>query len=191
MNVAVLGGSFDPPHAGHVLMAAYLGAVAGFDHVLIVPVFEHAFRKSLTAFEHRLRMCQLAFESLPFVEVSPLEATLKGPNFTLNTLQAIRRAHPSWELRLAVGADVLADSHKWHAFEEVTRLAPPYVFARRGSASSGEKPQLMPDISSTEIRELFAQGATDSKLEELVPSSVRAYIEENRLYRADSPHPPQ
>lgn len=188
MNVAVLGGSFDPPHAGHVLMAAYLGAVAGFDQVLVVPVFEHAFHKPLTSFEHRLRMCQLAFESLPFVEVSPLEATLKRPNYTLNTLRAIQRAHPNWSLRLAIGTDVLAETHKWHAFEEVTRLAPPYVFARHGSASTGEKTPLLPNISSTEIRERFAQappGSTDPRLEELVPASVRAYIEENCPYRAE------
>ena len=188
MNVAFLGGSFDPPHAGHVLMAAYLGAVAGFEQVLVVPVFEHAFHKALTPFDHRLRMCQLAFESLPFVEVSPLEATLKRPNYTLNTLRAVQRAHPSWSLRLVIGTDVLAETHKWHAFEEITRLAPPYVFARRGSTISVEKTPLMPDISSTEIRDRLTgalPGSTDSKIEELVPASVLRYIEENGLYRAE------
>jgi nicotinate-nucleotide adenylyltransferase len=186
MNVAVLGGSFDPPHAGHVLMAAYLGAVANFEQVLVVPVFEHAFHKALTPFEHRLCMCRLAFESLPFVEVSPLEATLKRPNYTLNTLRAIQRAHPSWSLRLAVGTDVLAETHKWHAFEDVTRLAPPFVFMRHGTQSSGKKTPLMPNISSTEIREHLAKaqpGVTDPMIEELVPASVRAYIEANKLYR--------
>ena len=170
-------------------MAAYLGAVVEFDHVLVVPVFEHAFRKSLTRFEHRLRMCQLAFEPLPFVEVSPLESTLKRPNYTLNTLQAIQRAHPSWELRLAIGSDVLEESHKWHAFDEVTRLAPPYVLARHGSAGVGVTSCLLPRISSTEIRQLFAQpqpGIPNRNIEDLVPLTVRTYIEENGLYRPNT-----
>jgi nicotinate-nucleotide adenylyltransferase len=185
MNVAILGGSFDPPHAAHLLMAAYLGTVADFDHVLIVPVFEHVFDKSLTAFEHRLRMCQLAFQNLPFVEVSPLEATLKRPNFTLHTLRAIKRAHPDWQLRLAVGADVLAESHKWHAFDEVLRLAPLLVFGRHGAMGPDGVSHLLPAISSTEIRALLANPATRSacKVEEVLPPSVREYIEEQGLYR--------
>ena len=185
-HVAVLGGSFDPPHAGHVLMAAYLGTVANFDHVLVVPVFEHAFDKALTGFEHRLRMCQLAFENLPFVEVSPIESTLKRPSFTLHTLQAIKRAHPTWQLRLAIGADVISESHKWHAFEEVVKMAPPFVFGRRGATNTGETSCLLPDISSTEVRQRIARAShlgMQSKLEEVLSPSVRHYIAEHRLYQ--------
>ena len=118
-------------------MAAYLGTVGPFEHVLVVPVYGHVFDKQLTPFEHRLRMCRLAFENLQFVEVSPIEATLRRPNYTLHTLQAIKRAHPDWQLRLAMGADVLAEAHQWHAFDEVIGLAPPFVFGRHGSASDG------------------------------------------------------
>ncbi len=185
MKVAVLGGSFDPPHAAHVLMAAYLGTIAPFDHVLVVPVFEHAFEKNLTPFEHRLRMCHLAFEKLPFVEVTPIEATLKRPNYTLHTLQAIKRAHPSWQLRLAMGADVLAESRQWHAFDEVMALAPPFVFERHGTPSDGKKTPLLPQVSSTalrgHLRERYASAASPV-LDELLPQSVRLYIEDFKLY---------
>lgn len=185
MQVAVFGGSFDPPHAGHVLMAAYLGTVAPFEHVLVVPVFGHAFEKNLTAFEHRLRMCQLAFERLPFVEVTPIEATLKRPNYTLHTLQAIKRAHPSWQLRLAMGADVVAESHQWHSFNEVITLAPPFVFARHGHTSDDAKTHLLPEVSSTNLRSLLherLEASASQKLQDLLPQSVRAYIEECQLY---------
>jgi len=185
MQVAVLGGSFDPPHAAHVLMAAYLGTIAPFDHVLVVPVFEHAFEKNLSAFEHRLRMCQLAFEKLAFVEVTPIEATLKRPNYTLHTLQAIKRAHPSWHLRLAMGADVLAESHQWHSFDEVIALAPPFVFERHGTTSDGRKTYLLPQVSSTDLRgQLRArhETAASQTLEDLLPESVRQYIEDSQLY---------
>lgn len=185
MHVAVLGGSFDPPHAGHILMAAYLGTVGPFDHVLVVPVSGHAFDKRLTSFQHRLRMCQLAFENLPFVEVSPIEATLKRPNYTLHTLQAIKRAHPEWVLRLAMGTDVLAEAHQWHAFDEVIGLAPPFVFERHGTPGDGTHVKLMPAVSSTHVRDRLrgTAGAKGSLLEDVLPLSVREYIEENRLYR--------
>jgi nicotinate-nucleotide adenylyltransferase len=186
MQVAVLGGSFDPPHAAHVLMAAYLGTIATFEHVIVVPVFEHAFEKNLTAFEHRLRMCQLAFEKLPFVEVTPIEATLKRPNYTLHTLDAIKRAHPSWQLRLAMGADVLAESRQWHAFDEVMTLAPPFVFERHGTPSDGKKTCLLPQVSSTELRgHLLGRHQTEASqaLEDLLPESVRQYIDDLQLYR--------
>ena len=185
MQVAVLGGSFDPPHAAHVLMAAYLGAIAQFDHVLVVPVFEHAFEKNLTAFEHRLRMCQLAFERLPFVEVTPIEATLKRPNYTLHTLQAIKRAHPNWQLRLAMGTDVLAESHQWHSFDEVIALAPPFVFERHGYTSDGQRTRLLPQVSSTDLRSHLRQRHEPFKsqvLDELLPECVRQYIEDFQLY---------
>lgn len=186
MRVAVFGGSFDPPHAGHVLLAAYLGTVTAFDHVLVVPVFEHAFAKSLTAFENRLRMCQLAFERLPFVEVTPIESTLEPPNYTLHTLQAIKRAHPNWQLQLAMGTDVLAESHQWHCFDEVVALAPPFVFERRGTAGDANKTPLLPQVSSTELRALLRDRldpASARTLAEMLSQPVRAYIEEHRLYR--------
>ena len=167
-------------------MAAYLGTVGLFEHVLVVPVYGHVFDKQFTPFEHRLRMCRLAFENLQFVEVSPIEATLRRPNYTLHTLQAIKRAHPDWQLRLAMGADVLAEAHQWHAFDEVIGLAPPFVFGRHGSASDGTTTKLMPAISSTQIRDRLQanpSSLSDPDIEAYMPLNVREYIEENQLYR--------
>lgn len=185
VQVAVFGGSFDPPHAGHVLLAAYLGTVASFEHVHVVPVFGHALEKSLTPFEHRLRLCQLAFEKFPFVEVSPIESTLKRPSYTLHTLQAIQRAHPNWQLRLAIGSDVLAESHQWHCFDEIVALAPPFVFQRHGYTSDTTKTHLLPQVSSTDLRAFLRarfEPEANRTLDEMLPQSVREYIEEYRLY---------
>jgi len=184
-QVAVFGGSFDPPHAGHVLLAAYLGAVAAFDRVLVIPVFQHVFDKRLTEFEHRLQMCRLAFERLPFVEVSAIEAELTHPNYTLYTLQAIQRAQPGWRLRLAVGSDVIADSAQWHQFDAVAALAPLYVFARHGSDEDASRPHLLPAVSSSELREKLRHAADSDihqSLKELVPRAVLEYALEHRLY---------
>jgi nicotinate-nucleotide adenylyltransferase len=185
MQVAVFGGSFDPPHAGHVLLSAYLGAIASFDRVLVVPVYRHAFEKQLSDFRHRLQMCRLAFQRFSFVEVSAIEAELERPNYTLHTLQAIKRAHPDWLLRLAVGSDVIAESAQWYQFEAVVALAPPYVFARHGSAGGVSGPHLLPAVSSSELRDKLRQcddPAVRKSASELIPRSVLDYALEHRLY---------
>lgn len=185
MNVAVFGGSFDPPHVGHVLLAAYLGTVAGFDRVLVIPVFGHAFHKDLTPFEHRLRMCQIAFARLPFVQVSPVESTLPAPSFTLHTLESIQRDHPDWQLRLAIGSDVLAEAAQWHRFDAVCAIAPPFVLSRRGHDQHSSQHQLLPQVSSTELRENLrnrAHAHARETLVEMIPSEVLGYVDSAGLY---------
>ncbi len=185
MHVAFFGGSFDPPHAGHVLLSAHLGAVACFERVLVVPVYGHAFEKRLSAFQHRLEMCRRAFERLPFVEVSAIEAELAQPNFTLHTLQALKLAHPDWQLRLAVGSDVIAESAQWYQFDAVVALAPPYVFARHGAAEVASLPHLLPEVSSSELRDRLRHvddPAIRESVAKLVPRPVLDYVIEHRLY---------
>src|SRR3954453_19837484 len=82
-ELAILGGSFDPPHFGHVFLAAYALGSANVERVLVVPVFQHAFAKPLSPFEDRLHMCELAFRDLRRVEVSDLERELGGVSRTL------------------------------------------------------------------------------------------------------------
>ncbi len=139
-SVAIYGGSFDPPHVSHVLGAVYALAVGGFDQVLVVPVFEHAFHKRLTPFEHRVRLCELAFAGIEGVLVSPLERELQTPSLTLRTVEHLAALHPDWSLRLLVGSDVLLETSKWHAFDRISVLAPPYVLARPGYPHPIRKP---------------------------------------------------
>ena len=186
MQVALFGGSFDPPHVAHVLAAAYLLSVHGVDRVVVVPVYAHAFDKHLTAFEHRVAMCRLAMSILERVEVSEIERRLGSPSRTLRTVEQLSAEHPEWTLRLAVGADVLADAHKWLAFDEITRKAPLIVLGRAGSERADAPPPLLPRVSSTRVRALLARtGDADARaeLEAVVPRDVRDYIEKHELYR--------
>jgi len=184
-SVAIYGGSFDPPHIAHVLAAVYALKVGGFDQVLVVPVFEHAFQKQLTPFQHRLRLCELAFEGLAGVVVSSLEQELPTPSRTLNTLERLRVLHPDWAMRLLVGSDVLTETAKWHAFERVTELAPPYVVARPGYDHPALEAALLPDVSSTRVREALASRTLPSsraQLDASAPRAVLSYIEQHQLY---------
>src|SRR5512140_2335516 len=99
MNVAVYGGSFDPPHVAHVLAAAYLLACADVERVIVVPVFDHALDKELTPFELRLAMCELAFAELAAVELCRIEQSLPPPSYTLETLRQLARERPADRLR--------------------------------------------------------------------------------------------
>jgi len=186
-SVAIYGGSFDPPHVSHVLAAVYALKIGGFDRVLVVPVFEHAFHKQLTPFQHRTRMCELAFAGIEGVEVCPVERDLATPSLTLRTLEHLAALHPEWSMRLLVGSDVLGDTAKWHAFERITQLAPPYVVARPGYVHPNSNVVLLPDVSSTRIREALVT-PSDAEHEALLavslPRSVLSYIAEYGLYRA-------
>jgi nicotinate-nucleotide adenylyltransferase len=181
-RIAVLGGSFDPPHVAHVLLATFVLLLGEVDEVLVVPVFEHAFGKRLAPFEERLRLCELAFAPLRGVGVSRIEADLPRPNRTLVTLEHLAKARPDASFRLVVGSDVLLDAHKWYAFDELTRRAPLLIVPRAGYPHPGAA--ALPDVSSTFVRELLMrrdQAAVD-ELRGVVPSACLAYILEKNLY---------
>ncbi len=180
-RVAVFGGSFNPPHVSHVLAAAYVLATQEIDRLLVVPANDHPFGKRLAPFAHRFAMCERAFADLSRVEVSPIERSLGGEGRTLHMLQALRASHPEWSLRLVVGGDILNESHKWFAWEEVVALAPLIVLGRQGHAAPGAPAPLLPELSSTELRAMLARG---EDVGALVPRGVRAYIEAEELYRA-------
>jgi nicotinate-nucleotide adenylyltransferase len=182
-TVALFGGSFNPPHIGHVLAAAYVLGLGWVDRVLVVPVFEHALGKQLEAFEHRVEMSQRAFGWLPGVEVSSIEATLGAPSRTLRTIQALEHAHPEWQLRLLVGSDITGEIGKWHAYDEIARRAPPLVLGRAGTGADPGTPHLLPEVSSTEVRALLAHPGDPSELRALVPGSVLDYLRAQGLYR--------
>lgn len=190
MRLAVYGGSFDPPHQAHVLAAEHVLQSGEVDRVLVVPVFRHAFHKRMEPFEHRVRMCERAFAGLDGVEVSTIEAELPAPSYTVQTLRALRRRYPDAELRFVVGTDAVQESHKWHRFDEVCRIAPLIVLGRVGVEHLGGPEPVLPDVSSTEIRAVLrerAGRAQDDPSPQLaaVPQSVLAYIDEHGLYRAE------
>lgn len=188
MRVAVFGGSFDPPHMGHVLAVAYALA-SGFERVVAPVVFEHAFAKPLTPFPHRVRMLQLALRPMPSAEVSSIEQSLPSPSFTVHTLEALQSANPHWAMRLVIGSDVLHEIDRWRDPQRVTQLAPPFVLGRAGHAHPAAPGVQLPKVSSSELRSQLTaawspQGKLDrSNLIEQIPAATLDYIEQQALYR--------
>lgn len=194
MRLAVYGGSFDPPHRAHSLAVDHVLRSGAAERVLVVPVFQHAFSKQMAPYEHRVRMCQLAFSGRPEVEVSTIEAELEPPSYTVHTLRALRARHPDAELRFVVGTDALTEKHKWHRFEEVCELAPLLVLGRVGVEYPGGPEPVLPDVSSTEVRRrLEAFDGTEEatrRLCELIAPEVLAYIVAQGLYGVRAPGEP-
>jgi nicotinate-nucleotide adenylyltransferase len=180
-RVAIYGGSFNPPHVGHVLAVAYALVAHPVDEIHVVPCFVHPFSKELAPFEDRFAMCAQAMGWMPRVVISRVEAELGGESRTLRTLEHLREQNPSWAMRLLVGADILHDAPKWHGFDRVTELAPLLVLGRAGITEPSAPEAILPEVSSTEIRSLFAQGNSE-RLAALVPREVIAHARQRGLY---------
>ncbi len=183
-EIGIYGGSFDPPHVGHVLLVSYALSVSALERVIVAPVFSHPFGKDMCAFEHRLEMCERAFSCFTRVEVSDIERTLKRPSYTLNLVEALKARHPEATLRLLMGADLLAQTDRWHRFDRIRELAPPLVAGRAGYARPDvdRDAPLLPEVSSTEVREALERGDDVSAR---VPRGVLDYIRAHGLYRPD------
>jgi nicotinate-nucleotide adenylyltransferase len=187
LRVAVFGGSFNPPHVAHLFAVVHALACAPIDRVLVVPVYRHPFAKELATYDERLAMCRLALGRVPGVEISTVERELEGESLTLRTVEHLAATRPEWSLRLLVGADVLADLPKWHRFDRIAEIAPPLVLGRKGFGDQGSGlvagRQLLPEISSTEVRKAIAEGRA-AELEAEVPRAVLDYIAARGLYGA-------
>lgn len=179
----VFGGSFNPPHLAHVLAVATVLSVEEVERVLVVPTFQHPFAKALAPYEDRVALCEAALAWLPRVEVSRVEEELGGESRTLRTLEHLSQHHPTFRLRLLVGADVLVDGPKWHRFDRVVALAPPIVLGRHGVDAPGAPPPVLPAISSTDVR-AFVERADWEAVRARVPRAVVEMIRARGLYRA-------
>jgi nicotinate-nucleotide adenylyltransferase len=181
VRLGVFGGSFDPPHVGHVAVCAMTLALVEVDELLVVPCFEHALGKGISAsFDHRLAMCERAISDLQRTGVTDVERTLGGTSFTLRTLEHLAASHPGATLCLVVGADALRDRGSWHRFDEIERLADVVVFGRVGVELGQPTLPAPPGVSASDIRDRLARGES---VDGLVPVEVLRYIARHGLYR--------
>ncbi len=179
--LGVYGGSFDPPHLGHLLAASCALASAPIDGLLILPSAHHPLGKAPCAsFDQRVAMCRATFADLRRAEVNTLEWELGGEGYTLTLLEELRRQQPGRALRLIVGQDILSQVERWHAWKQVTRLAPPWVVGRRGVSGEHDAELQMPDVSSREIRRRLA---SSESVEGLVHREVLAILARDNPYR--------
>ena len=122
-KIAIYGGSFDPPHKGHKLLAENLASVCGAEKVIIIPTALSPFKNSSSATaEDRLDMCKLFFKEDLF-QISDIEIKRGGKSYTVDTLTQIKKENPDAELFLFMGDDMLLSFDKWYCYQEILRLA--------------------------------------------------------------------
>lgn len=190
MRIGLLGGSFDPPHTGHLLAASDAFEALVLDRLLFVPASTQPLKAGRAAAspEQRLAMARLLVGDDQRFDVDPIEVDRGGLSYTVDTLTTLAGRWPSAELFWLVGADVPRSFAKWRSPERIVELATVVVLQRAGDApdlsAMPRRPRCLTtrriDISSTEIRDRVRRGKS---IRGFVPDSVAAYIDAERLYR--------
>lgn len=195
MRIGILGGTFDPVHAGHLAAAHAALECAGLDRVVLVPTGEPPHRSTTVAgAEHRLEMSRLAIDSEKALEVSDVEIRRGGISYTADTLKELKEMYPGDELFLILGWDAARLFATWHVPDEIRRLATVVVVTRPGSGepdgaalrAAGLDPRKTilcsretPDISGSELRDALAAG---EPVGDRLPPAVLEYIANHHLY---------
>ncbi len=203
-RVAVFGGTFDPVHLGHLIVAEQCREQAGMDQVWFVPAARppHKQERAVTPFAQRVEMLALAVAGNPAFHVSEIEKDRPGPSYTADTLAAISQDHAELDLSFILGSDSLPDLPLWRDPLRILELARLLVVARPGwpvgslqdvmagigcrdvRAQIVQVPLI--DIASRDLRRRVARGRG---IRYLVPRAVEVYIREKQLYRGGAGEP--
>ena len=201
-RIGILGGTFDPPHLGHLLIAETARVALGLESVMFLPAGEPWLKSGqrITPAEHRLRMVQLAVADNPDFCVSDCEIRRSGPSYTVDTLRELRDGFPlDTELYFIVGSDLLDQFHRWKEPEAILELCSLAVIERPGGPEEGvaalrgrfpdalDAGAVVPvagprvDFSASELRRVLAAGQSTRYQ---IPDAVAAYIVQYELYKA-------
>jgi nicotinate-nucleotide adenylyltransferase len=205
VRLGIFGGTFDPPHVGHLLAASDAFEALSLDRLLFIPAYVQPLKEGATATsaELRMRMTQLLAGADPRFAVDPIEVSREGVSFMVDTLRALDRVHAGASLHLILGMDVLESFQRWREPDEVLRRAQ-LVLVRRQAAgeektetreglvalqrmaerAGAQAPRVLDtrivDVSSTEIRSRVAAGLS---IHGFVPDAVAEVIASAGLYR--------
>jgi nicotinate-nucleotide adenylyltransferase len=190
MPLGIFGGSFDPVHRGHLVVAREAAERLALSRVHLIPAYEQPFKVGAhhASPAHRLAMLRLAVEGDPRFVADAIEIDRGGVSYAIDTLRAFRTMYPEEALSLLVGADAAADLADWKDATEVAQLARVVVLTRPGTVlpdrSVGHEILDVPavDVSATEVRRRVAMG---EPIDGLVPPVVAQYIAAHGLYRTE------
>lgn len=202
-RVAILGGTFNPVHKGHICIAkSVLQTYVDLERLILMPNHIPAYkdRTGIVSDADRIAMLSLVAEDLEKTSVSDIEIKRGGYTYTVDTLEYLKKYNPNLELSFVIGDDSLYSFHKWHRYEDVLKLCHLLVAVRNEDHSTvwayanrmkeqypGARISVLPmeecKVSSTEIRQACKQGR---KIDAWVCPKVSRYIREHKLYVEDS-----
>jgi nicotinate-nucleotide adenylyltransferase len=191
-KIGILGGTFDPIHMGHLVLAEQVREKLKLDQVIFIPCFSppHKRGRKLSPAKDRLYMIQLALDGNPFFSFSDIELKRKGFSYTVDTLRQLKDLYPNSKIYFLTGSDALNEIHTWKDPEKIYKLAKMIIASRPGFDEFDPEDHFAKkgiivnitgiDISSTQIRERVKKGQS---IKYLVPSKVEKYIKRKKLYR--------
>jgi len=183
-KIAIVGGTFDPIHLGHLKIISEIAKK--FAKVIVIPTGEPWLKaaKPIATGEQRVAMAQTAVNSLNLadqVQVSAIEVKRSGPSYAIDTVNELSKVYPEASFTLVLGSDAALNLHKWHRSDELQKLVEVLV-VKRVSVEPSQFPEIQidaPDISSTAIRDKVAHS---QEIAELVPPTIATFIKEHHLY---------
>ncbi len=188
--VGLFFGSFNPIHAGHLMIAQYMSSFTELAEVWLVvsPHNPLKNKKTLANAYDRLEMAKLATEKSEKIRVSDIEFNLPQPSFTIDTLTYLQEKYPEKKFAIIMGADNLASIKKWKNYEVLIKNYPVYVYPRPGSPIKEweNHPQItitetpLMEISSTFVRSAIKEG---KNVQFFVPDAVLEFIEKKHMYK--------
>lgn len=175
-SFVIFGGSFDPPHLGHILAMTW-AYFQGADRIIAVPSWDHPFGKKAAApYTARVEMLNEICAALPFVEVSKVESEIESGK-TYDVLCALEQQYPNAKFNILIGNDLNKDLSRWYRADELFSRAPAIRIGRLGY--EGEAPITLPNISSTAVREALLREESPKEVAE----STLTYIRKHGLYQ--------
>jgi nicotinate-nucleotide adenylyltransferase len=192
MDIGLFGGSFNPPHIAHLIVAEVVRDQFDLSEVWWIPnaTPPHKPDDELVAVKHRLAMTQRSVESNPYFRVCDLEVEREGVSYTVDTLRVLQERRPDTSFALLLGSDSLDHLAEWHRPDEIVERVPLIVYKRPGAIEAVAEPRFanrvhyaaapVMEVSGTEVR---ARRQAGRSIRYLVPEAVRTYIETHDLYR--------
>ncbi len=187
MKIGILGGTFNPIHIGHLILADEVREKLSLDKVIFVPTYipPHKQNSEVAAADERLRMVKAAIKGNKFFKTSDIEIKRKGPSYTVDTMEALNKKFPGEELYFITGSDLLKYLDEWKDFQELLRLVK-FVVATRPGYPLEKIPSYVQrisiravDVSAFEIRQCIKESKS---FRYLVPEAVFEYINKKKLY---------
>lgn len=176
MKIGFFGGTFNPPHLGHLLAATYALKIFHLDEIWLAPVYHHPFAKKMIAFDHRKAMCDILVEKMsPPFRVTDIEKDLNHEGKTLFTLRNLQQKHPEHHFSLIIGSDLKDQLKSWNHADLLMKEFPVLVVPR----GVQNDPSSIPNISSTNIR---ADQYTKDQIQKVVTPEIYEYMIEKKIY---------
>lgn len=190
-KVGILGGTFNPPHLGHLIMAEQVKDQLDLDRILFMPTAEpphsSTVKETITA-DVRVEMLDLAIMNNPDFDLELYEVEQGGKNYSFDTMKALTDLYPGVEFYFIIGGDMIADLPTWHRIDELANLVQFVGIERPGFVADTDYPIIMVDTTSTDISSSVIRDkvSRNCSIKYLVPAAVKEYIELEGLYKNDN-----